>query len=105
MLSKTSPLSFSFNFSTSDSNSCVTFLDSFFLFSPFSFFSPSDCLSGDENGNCWFDGTCRHGGGVHKSNFRAQQIYDATLILLILSLVPFMFFLHHVWYMKVKNHH
>jgi amino acid transporter len=69
------------------------------------FFYKNAATGGDRRGNCWFDGTCRENNGVHKNNGDAQKIYDAVLVILIVSLLPFLIFLHYVFFMKSKHHH
>jgi len=43
---------------------------------------------------CFIDGTCRSGSWVYKDNGGAQVIFDATLALMILALVPYLTFVH-----------
>ena len=50
--------------------------------------------------NCWIDGTCRSGDAVFKNNGDAQQIFDATLILMRFGLVSLLTFVHFVLCVK-----
>jgi len=43
---------------------------------------------------CWIDGTCRDGKWVYKDNGETQCVFDATLILMVVSLIPFLTFVH-----------
>jgi len=54
--------------------------------------------------NCFIDGTCRRGGAVFKDNGDMQKIYDATLILMILGLVPFLSLFHFVLFMYSRRY-
>jgi len=49
---------------------------------------------GQNKALCFIDGTCRNGSSVFKNNGNGQQVFDATMILMILAWIPFMAFFH-----------
>jgi len=49
---------------------------------------------GQNKALCFIDGTCRNGSSVFKNNGNGQQIFDATMVLMILAWIPFISFFH-----------
>src|SRR4051794_36248399 len=49
-----------------------------------------------ETTNCWIDGTCRNNGNAFKNNGDAQDLWDAVLILMVISILPFLVFIHYL---------
>jgi len=48
----------------------------------------------DHRTNCFIDGTCRNNDIVFKNNGDAQSMWDAVLSLMVLSLIPFIAWMH-----------
>jgi len=48
----------------------------------------------NSHSNCWIDGTCRTKSWVYKDNGSAQCVFDTTLILMLVSMIPFISFWH-----------
>lgn len=59
----------------------------------------------DERTNCFIDGTCRNNDYIWKNNGEAQRIYDATMILMIISIVPFLIFVHYLLFIRSRRYH
>lgn len=57
-----------------------------------------------ESTNCFIDGTCRMAGRVFKDNGDTQKIYDTTLILMLISWVPFVTFFHMILFMYSRRY-
>eukprot|EP01118_Nematostelium_gracile_P002065 TRINITY_DN12175_c0_g1_i1.p1 TRINITY_DN12175_c0_g1~~TRINITY_DN12175_c0_g1_i1.p1 ORF type:complete len:239 (+),score=53.55 TRINITY_DN12175_c0_g1_i1:55-771(+) len=51
---------------------------------------------------CWLDATCRSDGFIFKGGFGAQRFYDASLIIMCLSLVPYLLMAHSIFALKSK---
>jgi len=49
---------------------------------------------GQNTSVCFIDGTCRNGFSVFKNNGKGQQVYDATMIMMIIAWLPFLAFFH-----------
>jgi len=49
---------------------------------------------------CWIDGTCRSFKHVYKDNHSAQVIFDATMAIMIGASVPFLLFLHILFWRR-----
>jgi hypothetical protein len=60
---------------------------------------------GNPRTNCFIDGTCRNSGVVFKNNGDAQDIWDAVIIMMALSTVPFLIFLHYLLFQRSHRYH
>ncbi len=60
-----------------------------------------------ERGNihtkCFIDGTCRDDGYIFKNNGDQQWVYDVTTGLAVVSIVPWLWFLHSLWARRSKR--
>jgi len=61
----------------------------------------------DKRTNCFIDGTCRNGGvdESFKRNGDAQNIYDAVVVLMALAFVPFLVWLHYLFFQQTSRYH
>src|SRR5690554_4843257 len=58
-----------------------------------------------ENTNCFFDGSCINGNRIFKNNGNSQWIYTSVIVFLSVGWVPFLIFLHLLWFRSSKHHY
>jgi hypothetical protein len=73
------------------------------LSTPWWFFHYSE--RNDETAHCWIDGTCRSSEYEAKMNGRAQKFYLIAEILMIVSILPFLVWLHFILFMAGIHHY